>query len=71
MLTHLLEHPEEHLPAEVAERGRLVGMDGQRVGPDFNILITQGLGVDHQLDQGILLDISDGVDHLEVGEISG
>ena len=62
---YLLEHAEEHLAAKVAERGRLVGVDGEGVRPDLDVVLAQRLRRDHHLHHRVLLDVRHRVDHLK------
>ena len=71
VMSHLLEHAEEHLPAEVAEGGRLVGVDGELVRPDLHVVLAQRLRRDHHLHHSVLLDVSHRVDHLQRGSWLG
>ena len=64
-VTNLFKHAEEHFATEVAKGRGLVGVDGERVWPDFDIFVTQRLRVDHQLHQRVLLDVRHGIDHLQ------
>ena len=64
-LTDLFEHPEEHLPAEVAECGSLVGVNGQAVGSDLHVLVPQWLSIEDNLHHHALLDVRHGVDGLK------
>ncbi len=65
LISHLLEHSEEQLAAEVPERRRLVGVDGQLVRPDFDIVLSERLRADHHLHHRVLLDVCHRVQHLE------
>jgi hypothetical protein len=69
-MPNLLEHSKQHFSAEVTKGGRLVRVDSQGMGSYLNILVAQWQRVDHQLDQGVLLDVGDSVDHLEKNNLS-
>ena len=62
----LLEHTEEHFAAKVAKSRRFVGVNGESVRSDFHIFFAQLLSTDHDLDDDVLLDIRDSVDHLKL-----
>ena len=64
-LTNLFEHSKEHLSAVITECWSLVAVDDEAVGPDLDILIPQGLSVEHQLNHGPLLHIRHGVNCLK------
>ena len=62
---YLFEHSKQHFPAEVTECGCFVRVDDEAVRPDLHVLVSQGLGVEHYLDDGPLPDLGHRVDGLQ------
>lgn len=66
MSPHLLKHAEQHFPTEVAERGCLVGVDGELVWPNLDVILAEMLSIDYHLHHGVFLDIGHCIYHLEM-----
>ena len=62
---YLFEHSKQHFPAEVTECGCFVRVDDEAVRPDLHVLVAEGLGVEHDLDDGPLPDLGHRVDGLK------
>ena len=62
---YLFEHSKQHFPAEVTECGCFVRVDDETVRPDLHVLVAEGLGVEHYLDDGPLPDLGHRVDGLQ------
>ena len=62
---YLFEHSKQHFPAEVTECGCFVRVYDEAVRPDLHVLVSQGLGVEHDLDDGPLPDLGHRVDGLQ------